>query len=368
MYNRILAFLEKSLLEFYPSMAAREGTGIYDLFIKIFALIANRLLSILDSIKRDNDPRNYATMSELALDRYGRQWFLTRNDGSYASGRAKIYLRKPTRVALSSGFTVLSADGLEFETRSDYVFGSDEIAASKDGNYYTFEITVYAKAFGEQYNIDAHMITDISSSTNFDWVRIDNDSAFTNGVGRESNTEFYQRIISSVNSRDLLITKGSVETSIMANFPTVGDVYVVGYGDVEMERDIVYSILMPGGFNPYSKSDFYGKQSGQTTYNRSIAYKYASTTQTPAISEFENELYDADYRAISINDLNFMSHRGGLILYEEFDDNNLESRDWIRSDSGLPFGTTHYGTSIRVENSELLLGAEAPTYAPIGGI
>jgi hypothetical protein len=91
MYNRILAFLEKSLYEFFPTMSVREGTGIYDLFIKAFAVIANRILSIFDSIKRDNDPRNYATMSEQALDRYGRQWFITRNDGSYASGRANIY-------------------------------------------------------------------------------------------------------------------------------------------------------------------------------------------------------------------------------------------------------------------------------------
>jgi hypothetical protein len=172
----------------------------------------------------------------------------------------------------------------------------------------------------------------------------------------------------------LLITKGSVESSIRANFPTVSDIYVVGYGDDEMDRDIVYSVTATDGFNPYIKSDFYGKSKGETSFNRSVGYEHSSDRQTPDLNNFSYELSDSDYKALSINDLNYFTHRGGLIFEEYFLDGNIENRGWLKADSGLEFGETYYGSSVRVINvggvqtHGLRLGALEPTYAPIGGL
>lgn len=361
MFDRIINFVVNVAKEYFPAIAFREGTGAYDLFVKGFALLYNRIYSTLTAIRRESDIRYYATMSETGLDRIGNLWFLTRSTGDFSSGRVRIYFNDAVAIRIPIGFSVSSSTGLRFETREDYVFSQSSIANNVDGNRYYCDIVVYASAKGSEYNLAAHSITDIYSPFYAPWTRVDNLYAFTGGAVHEDNTEFFGRIVESVNTRELLITEGSVKTSLYENFPTFKNITVIGYGDDEMDRDIVFGVISTGGYSPYHKNDFYGKRSGNPYSNKSEALAHSCTTYAPDPSVLTSdgiELDDDEYHQIASYDVVYCTKQASEIVNEDWDISGFDfPSEWIASDSGLQFGRRAYGNSAYIGGGNLIMGA-----------
>lgn len=369
MYTRIINFIKKSIQEYFPTIAFREGTGVWDLFVKAFAILYNRILERLTTIRNDSDIRNYATMSETALDAQAANWFLTRSEGAYSSGNVRIYLKTPVKVTIPSGFTALSSSGLRFVTREAWSFSAAQVTNNKDGTRYYFDITMYGQNPGSEYNVPSHAIVDLYSPFYADWTRVDNLYAFTGGATKETNSELYDRMVNSANTRNLLITKSSAATTLYEAFPTFKDIVVVGYGEDEMDRDIVYGVVGVGIDVPYRRQDFYGKSRGDLFTNPCVSYEISSTSKAPLIAELASatEVSQEDYHYLSAYDLIYYTYQGGLLFSDDFDDSDtFDMTDgYIASDSGFVFGRRAYGNSVYIGGGNLYMGATDAESVPI---
>lgn len=379
MLNSTINLVINYIKEHYPEIRTQDGP-FYDLYVKAFSLLFHGTITdIEDEFQEDLDLRNYATMSEEALDRVAEHNFITRNDGSKATTTVKVYLSSASAVPLPSGSVFSTTDGLRFLSTRDISFSSAQIAGSQEGNYFTFQVPVEAEEEGEEYNVSAGAITSIVSAFYAPVVMVTNESAAVGGANRETNTELYMRLVRSVNTRNLLITRGSVITVVGDNFPTVRRVTVAGMGDDMMQRDRIYSSEMPGGLSPYERQDFWCKRKGIIRFNKNIAREGRCDSLTlGTVEEVENtvvEVDQEDYYDLYARDLEYCTTRAGLEFSDDFelDDSAPISGgrvqdidDWIATDSGFEFGQRKYGNSISLFNGYLCLGVTPEFFIEVG--
>jgi hypothetical protein len=377
MLHQALNVVKNFLREHYPEVRLEDG-AMWDLYCKGFDILFDDVVTDMNSYLADLDIRNYATMSEADLNRLAANWFLTRSFGNRGTTVVTIRLRAATKVDINQGMVLGTTDGYRFLASQDISFSASQISDSQSGNYYLINVPVIAESTGTEYNVASGEINTIISPFHFDVAYVGNQSAITNGVNQETNTEFYQRIVRSVNTRDLLITRNSIATVVLNNFPTLRAVEVAGKGDARMDRDRQYNVLMPGGFSPYQRSDFWAKRQGITRFNKNIGREGrldSATLGTVAAVEAEAaEIEQEDYYDLYGLDLEYFVTRGGLEMFDDFEIfmigvSNARVQGapgWICTDSGLEFGQTVYGNSISVYNGWLCLGATALTTSSLG--
>jgi hypothetical protein len=365
-YNVVIKYLK----EHFPTLPTDFGV-IHDLYCLGFAVLFKEEIDALNSILDNQDIRNYETMPEEALDRIAANWLLTRSTGSKSTTWVRITVPTPISVDLPAGTGFTTVDGLRFFSSSPVSWGMSQVQDNVIGSAFYFDVLVEAENNGDGYNVEAGAINSALIALPFQVTSISNPNAATKGTDRETNEEFYFRIVRSANTRDILVASPSIETVLMAAYPSVRSVAVAGKGSDQMERDIVYGVVMPGGFNPYQKSDFSGKKAGVTRYNRSMAFRgsLASTTLPATPDDLEDELEEcsqAEYMDLLARDLDYLSTPGSLIYSDSFDSDstssayiayNYDITNWIASDSGCHYGTRRHGTSVSIYDGELILGA-----------
>lgn len=376
-YDTIVNYATRYAQEYFPTVAFREGTGAYDLFIKGFSILAYDLFNKLSQHLGNYNTASWSTLSEALVDAYASMWFLSRSVGGNASGRVRIYFSSPVAVSIPVGFRFLSSSGLRFVADNQYSFSENRIRSQREGARYYCDVTVVATSAGAQYNVGVGAITDIESSFYAPWVSVTNLHAFTQGADRESNVDFGARIVESVNTRSLIITAASAETVMRDALPTVIGVEVVGYGDDAMMRDRVFYI-MSGSGAPYTRVDYTRKTRGNTLFNYSEAYAGSLLVSdlltgipdpSDVVAEMD-EMTQENYGALGVEDLVFASINGGEIIYDDFDAHlgtaSFSPDEWIWSDSGQFYGRKIYSNSIYVTAAgKLRLGAEDWKAAPI---
>lgn len=380
MYTKILNFIVRWITEYFPDVVLREGTAAYDLFAKAYAILHHEQLDAQDVVLSRLDPRNYNSMSEAAMDRLAANWFLTRNQGGLSSGSVRIYFSEPSEVPIPVNFEVGTGSGLKFKTNSVFSYSQSQLESQQQGNTYYCDIQVYAEDFGSEYNIGIGEITEVLSPLYLPWVSISNLQPFTGGATRESNADFYSRIVNSVNTRELLITKGSMTAALLQNFPTLLDVETLGYGDDGMERDVVYGLALPNHI-PYREENFAMKTKGSNIYNDNEAF-YASMefdtdgsgdpipTSLSTVQTYSEEVDQDAYDALARIDLVYYEKTGGTAFYETFDNNTgslvFDFPDGYASDSGLAFGQRRYGNSIYISTAgRLIMGAQPTAFESV---
>lgn len=376
-YDTILNYATRYAQEYFPTVAFREGTGAYDLLIKAFCILAYDLFTKLSQHLGNYAVTNWTGLSDALVDAYASIWLLSRSPGGVATGRVRIYFSEATSVAIPLGFRVLSSSGLRFVSDSAYSFSENRIRSQREGNRYYCDITVIAEASGSDYNVGVGAITDIESAFYAPWTSVTNQYAFTQGANREDNAAFGLRVTESVNTRQLIITAASAETTLRDALPTVLEIEVVGYGDDAMLRDQVHYVMSSSG-TPYTRVDFARKTRGNTLFNYSEAY-FGSLLATSLsggipdpddiVSEMDEATQEA-YSGLSVEDLVFASVNGGEIIYDDFDSTlgypSFESGEWLWTDSGQLYGHKIYSNSIYITAAgKMRLGAEDWQSAPI---
>ena len=374
MVNKAISLVKNFIKEYYPTVDTQDGP-FYDLYIKAFAILFDREITKINSnIKDKLDIRNYATMLTTDLDRIAAMYFITRNQGAFASGTVMVYMLSPAKIDLPNGTIFITVSGLKFYASRAISLSAAQTASVRSGKYYTFTVPVSAARKGTEYDVGAGEINGISSSLNIPAVKISNLSATTGGGDSETNAELYLRIVSSVNTRNLLITDSSIKTTIMEAFPTLRQVNVAGKGHDRMQRDRGYSVFSIGGLSPYERSDFWNKRVGTTQYNKNLAYAGrltsadVSSLDVDDIEAATEQISQEGYYNISALDVNYLTVRGGLEFMDYFTvvtsaligssfGLSYDVSNWITSDSGYVFGLTKYGDSVYLSNGYLCMGA-----------
>lgn len=351
MINTIINFIVGWLREHRPHIAYARGTGVYDLFIHAVAEILNEFYRQVDSIAIATNPARYNEMTEAQLDAVGEMVFLPRSTGGKSRSIQRIYFSEPSRIVIPTGWRV--GNSLLFVTTEQHEFSAARVQSQRLGSEYYIQFPIEAIEEGDQYNVDVDVISDLKDPLYAPWTRTTNIVPATGGVGHEDNAQYHARLAESVNTRDLLITKGSIRTTLMRLFPTIDEVHVEGKGDPHMNRDIHFGITGPGGFAPYVSSGFVHKIKGSLESNLNEAFKFSSEVDYDEITletlaNIATELDTDEYRQIAALDAIYCSHYGSRLFSDFFPSTkkNFKLPDWMTSDSGLPFGQKRYDDSV----------------------
>lgn len=227
-----------------PELDTKPGSVARDVFVDPAATEFSKLY---------NELRNISNLQSLAssigtdLDRLARNFGLTRNTGSAASGTVWFTTNDLTSdVFIPSGSLVLSQGGQTFSVLVDTAFEStksnvyrsnalrirSELDLAGITDEFALEAAVEATAFGTAGNVGKFGVnqTSISGVSN-----VTNVNAMTGGAGAETDAAFRARALGIFAGSNIGTTLGYIN-ALLAD-PRVSDVLAVEPGDPLMVRD-----------------------------------------------------------------------------------------------------------------------------------
>lgn len=246
-----------------PSIDLRPGTPQYDLYINPFLQVVAEIVERLVAAETKRTPLNFDEMSDEEMDAYGQRYFIERIDGTQARGTVRLKFLQATRLVLSTASNLTTADGLVFNPVNDVDIPAAFMQLDPSTRQYTADVPVIAAATGPEYRLSVGATLAVEGYTGTTgFVECIVRAPFTDGVAREGNESYYNRIIKSLTVRNL-INPISTETVLLENFAgTIERMRVIGFQEPEMRRDLVTTIdptLGPITFHRGNHTDIFVK-------------------------------------------------------------------------------------------------------------
>jgi len=217
-------------------IAVTEGDGVDDMLLKPGALLGEPFKRATMALKARQSVRYPDTLSEEDADAIAANWFVTRREGERATGIARLLLTVPTALTVTPSIRFLSNEGLGFFPVEEQSITTDQMLLQKSGGFYYFDVVVQAEEPGEEYTLEPGELTDVEGLGVT--LQVTNPRRFTPGSDREDNDEFLARVAQSLTERSLTSSRGN-RARISEVFEDVVSMEIVGFGDPEMQRDIL---------------------------------------------------------------------------------------------------------------------------------
>lgn len=153
----------------------------------------------------------------------------------HATQQVDVFIATSIRFTYSQGivFVVDSTDTL-FIPASELVPIVDSTGAVID---YEFQIPLVAVATGAQYDVDPDLFASFDRFNPY-VTRVESTVKFSGGAGPETVAQVLARAPTAVSVRNL-INDRSIEATLDDNFDGIESVMVIGFGDPEMQRDLI---------------------------------------------------------------------------------------------------------------------------------
>lgn len=345
----------------------RNGSAISTMFIDRLAEYHQPVLGLIGNILgslNTNLSSDYTTFYDILAHTYLSE----RNTGSKATGPVVFGFTEQKLIEIPAGGIVSTNSGLEFEVTRKYTFAANQLTLT-NGIYYTPNVTVEAILAGTGYEVGAREVSGTLMSL-VGLTDLYNPSAFTGGADAEDNTALIARLRDSVSARTLSNYPGIRYVLLEAYSSLIHGMAIVGAGDSEMVRDVVYSQTLNSGI-VYDRIDYARKLAGSTAEERSIAYRgLAYNTMEPAISvdggnlatiaEVTTELTQEQYITINGQDANLLTSGADEILSEDWarTADTSTSTPWYVSETNAE-EWREYAEYITVGSGKMVVGAAA---------
>lgn len=255
----IADFLTARLKEFDPNFEIRKGTGLEQLFIKpmqfLLQPIADEaaLLNTSQSFLRILQQQDPDAFSEEAVDALASNLFVTRDPGGVSSGVARVYYTEPVnREWPARGASFTGSNSLLYTNPSPYAISIAQTSAQIENGSYYLDIPIVSVDRGPSTELPVAGIISINSDT--DALTASNAAPISGGTQRETNTQLIERVRKSIAVRDLVTGKGFNATMFDNFVGFLTELQQIGFGDVEMMRDIVYNTHIGGKVDSYFKT------------------------------------------------------------------------------------------------------------------
>lgn len=230
----IRTFLIDRVKQEFPLVDVNR-TALDDLLIKPQAIMLEPFRREILSVETQQSLEDPALLTEDEADALVANFAVARVAGNRAQGIARLFFNAPVTFTALPSQTLSTSDGLAFNPTSVQSITSSQMQSNVDSGFYFFDITVVAVDEGTDGQLEPNELTQIAGAPGV--VRVTNNTRFSGGVDRQTNVELKDFTIESITERSLTTDRGVV-SQILANF-AVEDVFAIGYGDPEMERDIV---------------------------------------------------------------------------------------------------------------------------------
>jgi len=352
------------------------GSVFYDLLINPLSVVLEDYRTQHETILANESATSASDLSEDALDALGVNFLVERTAGTKATGYVTFYYSQPVTLDIPKGFIIQTEDGLEYEfPTATYVTKTQmEDNISSYPYYDSGLIPVISKLTGEDYNKPADTKFNVVSTGIKTPAKITNASPFTSGTDRETNTEYYTRLKSTVFNNSLASAEAIIN-KVSENFTSVVKTEVVGANNPLMVRDLT---SLSETVANYQEEDFlhtYSGLHGGTYDSKHLALfgVFADTDETaevsmPSITGWSKEFSDSMYEGVYLlNDMNYAETETDIIVREYFGDLYdddvqvdlaliLASGNWQVHDGINPSQSLFYVDEVRIDSDQLVLG------------
>lgn len=229
-------FLDARMAAEYPDTNVQEGTGLRDLMIKPMQVLLDPVIREIQLLRKGQSLQAPDQLADAEVDALVANLFVSRNTGDLARGKARLYFNAPQAVRVSVGNIFYTAANLRFFPDRQQSISAENMAFNQSGNLFYFDVDVVAEQAGEEYNIEAGTLVGVSNISVA--VRVTNLSKFEDGLPTETSTDLIERAATSVTERSLVTPRGT-SARLRAEFPALTQLQVIGYGDAEMQRDLL---------------------------------------------------------------------------------------------------------------------------------
>ena len=232
----IETFIDARLKQEIPTMSIQEGTGVRDLLVKPAQVLMDPISREVQLIKQGQSLANPDLLADTEADALVANFFVSRNLGSLAVGRVRLFFNAPIAINVSVGNVCYTASGLRFLPTTIQSISAEAMIFNQTGSLFYFDIKVTAESPGSQYNIDPQEITGITNLNVA--VRATNLSKFEKGLDQETTTDLIQRASDSITERSLVVPRG-VTARLFDQFNDLEQLQIIGMFDPEMHRDVL---------------------------------------------------------------------------------------------------------------------------------
>lgn len=259
----LLEFILGRLQTEFPDLLIQEGDPIYDYAVNVMRILIEPLRRQIQQVSNNQSFLRPDALSDNEADRLGANFFVRRRQGGFSVGIARLYFTAPQYAIVTPSNAVFTAAGLQFYPVENQSITSDNMLFNVEGSLYYFDVIVRASEQGSEYDIPEGTLVGIEGFQAA--VKVTNKAAFSEGADRETTVEFIERIENSLTEKSLVTLRG-ITARIQEIFESVRSIAVIGYGDVEMERDILRG---SGSLETYAR--FMGTASSMTIALDSIS-------------------------------------------------------------------------------------------------
>lgn len=230
-----------------PNADFSPGSSVRDICVTSIAHVFAFLRKELQSVKARQSLSQIALLPpdedvDEAVDAILSNWFVARKGALPALVSARLYFTTQASVTLRADARFFHPSGVAFAPASGettVITGASltPVTTLANGTLYAADVLLKATTPGTPGNILAGRFSS-ASFIDSAFVYAETLTDATGGTDVETTEELLARAPLAISTRNLVNAK-SISHALIQNIPGVSDVTVIGYGDPEMQRDLV---------------------------------------------------------------------------------------------------------------------------------
>lgn len=255
-------FSRSYLSSIYPDLDLREGVALSDLVIRPTATLIAMVNKGMSVYFANNNVAGITDETpEADVDRILSNFFITRNEGTTAIVRARLYFLANNRdiyIAQSNNFSL--DNSTFFNPQLDEYIPSTSLIYDGDLDEYYVDINLESSVEDSSADVSSG---DLIYHTNVDpyFVQAKILYQIRKPITTETNTQMVNRTRTAISTRNL-INNPSILSAITSTFNYFTKVVPIGMGDPEMFRDLIevidpFDVPNPSQVNVGGKVDVY---------------------------------------------------------------------------------------------------------------
>lgn len=232
----IRSFILSRLAREYPDLDA-DGAGnpIADVLVGPAQLLLDPIRREITQVKLTQSLKNPDLLTGSEADSILANMYEPRQSGDVASGTVRVYYNSKRVVQVDTTVQAVSLAGLVYFASEVKTVTADEMGLNIEGGQYYIDLEFDAVTEGDEYNIAAGQISAVFGLPGV--VKVANKEAFENGLPRETTANYIARAKTAISERSPNTDDGVANK--LSVFSDLRAVRTIGYGDLEMVRDII---------------------------------------------------------------------------------------------------------------------------------
>jgi hypothetical protein len=232
----IATFVRERVRQEFPDLAITDVDALTDTLISPMRVLLDPIVREVKLTKLRSSLANVESLSDAEVDALMSNFFEPRRSGGFAVGVIRCFFANPLSVSLTIANPAFGPGGIRFFPTVPQQITADQMLLNQSGSEFYFDVNYTAENRGDEYNIEADQVTSVANLPVA--TRVSNLRRFRDGSPRENSVDYVARVSTKLSDRTLTVIRGII-SELFDNFPTLEKLQVIGFGDPEMERDVI---------------------------------------------------------------------------------------------------------------------------------